>query len=138
MENKVSSGLKVANVIIAIVAFVLFILASSAESAKDVSSYVGTFLSLSYVLSFITLAVAIIFPVFVLLQDIKKGITFLIGAAVLAIIGGISWGMAVDSEVNGVVVEGSRMAEAGIIMFYILFVLAILAVVASSVKKLIS
>ena len=132
MENKVSLILKVFAAVVSVIAIILVMVAGSSNTPE-----VGSVIALTEVLFFIAIAATIIFPIMIIAQDPKKGITFLIGAAGLAIIFGISYGMSSDEVLNGVVTENSRIAEAGIITFYILFFVAIFALAMGAVKKLI-
>lgn len=132
MENKVSTILKVFAAVVSVIAIIMVGIAGSSNNPE-----VGGVIMLTEVLFFIAIAASIIFPVMIIAQDPKKGITFLIGAVGLAVIFGIAYGMSTDEVINGEVVENSRIAEAGIITFYILFFVAVAALLLGSVKKLI-
>jgi hypothetical protein len=132
MENKVSLILKVFAAVVSVIAIILVMVAGSSNTPE-----VGSVIALTEVLFFIAIAATIIFPIMIIAQDPKKGITFLIGAVGLAVIFGIAYGMSTDEVINGEVVENSRIAEAGIITFYILFFVAVAALLLGSVKKLI-
>jgi hypothetical protein len=133
MEHKVSQILKIGTLVISIISLIMFVIMSGQETPK-----VSGMLSISYVLFFIAAAAAILFSVINLVSDIKNAMTSLIGGAALVLIIGISYSMASDDVINNTVVEGSRWAETGLISVYILSAVAVLAIIAGSVKKLIS
>lgn len=132
MENKVSSILKVFAAVVSVIAIIMVGIAGSSNNPE-----VGGVIALTEVLFFVAIAASVIFPIMIIAQDPKRGVSFLIGAVALALIFGIAYGMSTDEIINGEVVENSRIAEAGIITFYILFFIAVAALLLGSVKKLI-
>lgn len=134
MENKVSLILKVFAAVVSVIAIVLVGMAASSNTPE-----VGGLIALTNILFWIAVAAAILIPVVIIAVggEWKKIIMPLAGFAGLMIVFGIAYGMSTDEVVNGVVTENSRLAEAGIITFYILFFVAIAALAFGSVKRLI-
>lgn len=134
MENKVSLILKVFAAIVSVIAIILVGMAASSNSPE-----VGGLIALTNILFWIAVVAAILIPVIIIAVggEWKKIIMPLAGFAGLMIVFGIAYGMSTDEVVNGVVVENSRVAEAGIITFYILFFMSIAALAFGAVKKLI-
>lgn len=132
MENKVSSILKVLAAVVSVIAIIMVAVAGSSNNPE-----VGGVIALTEVLFFVAIAASVIFPIMIIAKDPKRGVTFLIGAVALAAIFGIAYGMSTEDVINGEVVENSRIAEAGIITFYILFFIAVATLLLGSVKKLI-
>lgn len=135
MENKVSLILKVAAAAISIVTIILWVM-----TMGEANPEVGGMLSLTYFLLGVTAITAIIFPIVSILisGELKKLALSIGGVAVLFIIFGISYVISEDTVVNGIVESGSRASEAGLMTAYILIVISIIAILAGSVKKLIS
>lgn len=73
-----------------------------------------------------------------IVENPKKGLRLIIGVGALIVFYFIGLGIA-EPEVNektGEIISGSKEAEAGIYVLYIIVVLAILAIVGSSVRRL--
>jgi hypothetical protein len=73
-----------------------------------------------------------------IVENPKKGLRLIIGVGALIVFYFIGLGIA-EPEVNektGEIISGSKEAEAGIYVLYITVVLAILAIVGSSVRRL--
>jgi hypothetical protein len=93
-----------------------------------------------YVLLAIAIASAVIFP---LINSFKSPATLVvtgIGVAVMLVLFGVSYGLS-DSTLSrnaiafGLSESGVKMIGAGLIMFYIVLVLAILALIYSEISK---
>ena len=135
MENKVSLILKIAAAAISIITIILWVM-----TMGEANPEVGGMLSLTYFLLGVTAVSALIFPIVSILisGEFKKLAMSIGGAAALLAIFGISYSMSEDTIVNGIVESGSRASEAGLMTAYILIVISIIAILAGSVKKLIS
>lgn len=73
-----------------------------------------------------------------LVENPSKGKNFVIGIVGLIIIYAISYGVAEDSvdSTTELVIEGSRIAEAGIYTLYVVVEIAVAALLYSSVKRI--
>lgn len=76
------------------------------------------------------------FAIFNFSEAPKTGIKFLISTGVLGLVFLISYMISSDIDPKtGLAVEGSKLSEAGIYTFYVGFIIAALAIVASEVKR---
>jgi hypothetical protein len=93
-----------------------------------------------YVLLFIAVAAAVIFPILNSLKEPAALIRSGIGIAVILVLFGISYGLS-DSTLSRNAItfglsEGNvKLISAGLIMFYIVLILAILALIYSEISK---
>jgi hypothetical protein len=94
-----------------------------------------------YALAIIAAAASLIFPVLNLVQNPKAAKTVLTGVAALALVAGISYGMAGDEVIPayhqyGTTPASSKMVSMGLILFYLLAAGAVIAAVYSEVSKI--
>lgn len=93
-----------------------------------------------YALLFVAVAAAIIFPLINSLSNPSGLIKTGIGLAVIVVLFGISYAMS-DSEITrsalaaGLSESSVKLIGAGLIMLYIVFVLAVLALIYSEISK---
>ena len=89
----------------------------------------GLLINWCFVLFGIAVLVAIVFPAIGMARDFKKSLRSIIGVGVLLVIFGLGMMLATDEtyKVGELVVEGgvSQKAEAGLITFYVMIVIAI-------------
>jgi len=103
-------------------------------------------LAFGEVLIGLAIMAALAFPVVYLIQNPKQGLKALLGLVTLALVFLVSYAMASDEEIWGVV-EGSRavianptvsrLSEAGIYSFMIIFSLTIIAFIWGEIRALI-
>lgn len=93
-----------------------------------------------YALIVIAIGAAIIFPIIHALGKPKALVKSAIGIGIIAVLFGIAYALS-GSEVTlkaaaqGVDGSGSKLIGAGLIMFYIVLVLAVLAIIYSEISK---
>ena len=92
-----------------------------------------------YILLAVAAAAAIIFPILQLAQNPKGAKGALIGIVLLAVVVGISFGLASDVNPSKMELspEGAKQVGAGLYAVYILGAVAILSIVYSEVSKII-
>jgi hypothetical protein len=97
-------------------------------------------LYITYALIFIAVASMIVFPIFHMLREPSALLRSGIGIGVVLVLFVIAYALA-DSEVNmkaaalGITPTASKLIGAGLIMFYITFVLSAAALVYSEISK---
>jgi glucan phosphoethanolaminetransferase (alkaline phosphatase superfamily) len=94
-----------------------------------------------YALAIIAAAAAIIFPMFNIFTNPKGARSVLVGVAALAIVAGISYGVAGDEVLKsyhtyGTTPAESKLVSTGLILFYLLAGGAIIAAIYSEVSKI--
>ena len=93
-----------------------------------------------YVLLFIAVAAAVIFPLLNSIKEPKALIRTGVGVAAILVLFGISYGLS-DSTLSrnalsfGLTESTVKLISAGLIMFYIVLILAILALIYSEISK---
>ena len=93
-----------------------------------------------YVLLFIAVAAAVIFPLLNSIKEPKALIRTGLGVAAILVLFGISYGLS-DSKLSrnalsfGLTESTVKLISAGLIMFYIVLILAILALIYSEISK---
>ena len=92
-----------------------------------------------YLLLIIAGAVSVVFPIIAMAKDFKKSKNSLIGIGVLVLIFVLGMLMSSDESYNvgGSVVEGSvsQYSEAGLITFYVMITLAVIAIIYTEISK---
>lgn len=131
--------------VLAVVFYVLNLLNSgdAIETDESVQAVaIDPSMYLAYIALGITAVVAVLFAIYNVVTHPKQAKGVLFGIIGLAVVIGVSYGIASDEPVKiagGVVVEGStpKLVGMGLITFYIAAGIAVLAVIASSVSSLI-
>lgn len=99
----------------------------------------GTMLNWCYVLLGIAVVAAIGFSIVTMAKDISKAKASLVGMGALIVIMGIGYLLSTDEayQVGEEVVEGavSKRAEAGLIGFYIMFLIAVGSIIFVELRK---
>ena len=99
----------------------------------------GVMLNWCFILFGIAAVVAIVFPILGMVKDFQKAKRSLVGVGILVVIFVIGYALSSDEayKVGEQVVEGSvsKRAEAGIIAFYVMIVLAIVAIIYTEISK---
>ena len=92
-----------------------------------------------YLLLIVAGAVSVVFPIIAMAKDFKKSKNSLIGIGVLVLIFVVGMLMSSDESYNvgGSVVDGSvsKYSEAGLITFYVMIALAIIAIIYTEISK---
>lgn len=99
----------------------------------------GLLLNWGFLLMGIAAIVAVVFAIVGMAKDIKKASRSLISIAVLALIFGIGMGIASDETYKmgeSVVASNvSQRSEAGLITFYVMIILAVVAIIYTEISK---
>ena len=99
----------------------------------------GLLINWCYLLLIVAGAVSVVFPIIAMAKDFKKSKNSLIGVGVLVLIFVIGMLMSSDESYNvgGSVVEGSvsQYSEAGLITFYVMIALAVIAIIYTEISK---
>lgn len=93
---------------------------------------------LCYILLAVAVLAAIVFPIIQLVQNPKNAKGALVGIGALVIVVGISYVLASDNNPSNmeITAEGAKQVGTGLYAFYILSIVAIVALVYSEVAKL--
>ncbi len=115
---------------------ILFLLFMFSEEPEENASGV---LVWCWALLGIATVAAVLFAIIGMIKDPKKARNSLIGVAALVIIFFIGYAMSTDEayKVGDLIVEGgtSKMSEAGLVTFYAMAAIAVLAIVYTEVSK---
>lgn len=137
-----SRALMIIFIALGVVFSVLVALKGTDELRGNSSSVLDIFFNITYVIIILGVALAVIFPIFGFISDYKKGLRALISLLLLVGLFGISYVFASDG-IEGVVYEKmgvtpgqSKLVEGGIIMTYILALIAVVTVAVTSVTGL--
>lgn len=122
--------------------FAVMVALKGGDKLEADDSALNPVFNLTYVLLGATVLFAVIFPLITLASDFKKGIKVIISLVVLLGLFGLTYSLASDS-IDGAVYEKleitpqvSKLVGAGILTTYILAIIAVLAVVVTSVSNL--
>ncbi|GAB4278982.1 MAG: hypothetical protein Kow0068_02820 [Marinilabiliales bacterium] len=129
--------------LITVIVFALFYLGGTEDGNPEVPQYTSLALQLAYIFLGITIFLAIIFPIYTLIQRPKSAISALVGIIGLAIIILISYFMAsgelldMPKSYHGPDNNPTtlKLTDAGIYTMYILLALAIFGIIATEVMK---
>ena len=98
----------------------------------DVMTIIQFSIGLLYTISIVTIA----FAVFNFAENPRAGIKFIISSLSLGLIFFIGYKVSSDSfDVNGELIEGSKLSEGGIYSLYVVTGIAILLIIATEVKR---
>ncbi len=97
-----------------------------------------TMIQFSLGLCYTAVAAAVGFWLFNTAENPKSAMSFIIRYALLAVLLFVCYAVSSDSidEETGLVIEGSKLTEGGIYGLYTVTIIAVLAIVASEIKKM--
>jgi hypothetical protein len=99
----------------------------------------GVMLNWCFMLFGVAALVAVIFPIIGMVKDFQKAKNSLIGVGILIVIFVLGYALSTEEtyRVGESIVEGavSRRAEAGLIAFYVMIVMAIVAIIYTEISK---
>lgn len=129
--------------LVTVVVFALFYLGGSEENNPEVPQYTSLALQLAYVFLGITIILAIIFPIYTLIQRPKSAISALVGIVGIVIIVLIGYFMGsghmlkMPESYHGPDNNPAtlKLTDAGIYTMYILLALAILGIIGTEIIK---